>query len=383
MAPSVRTRPSPAVLASPNLRFFRDYLEGLGAKLPAEAYGSEPESDAGGAAQEPRHHEHAREESAVPVVEEEQEEKDEGLPPEPELDMESVVEPDEEPSQKMGDPDIEVTDEMMDKAQLAKAEATEALASGDYEKALEGFTEAILNNPSSAIPYASRASLFVRMKKPNAAIADCDAALQLNPDSAKAHKWRGEAKALLGQWEEAAKDLRFACQIDYDEEAAATLKRIEPNVHKLEEYQRQVARQQKAREDRERQQRRAEAQAMTQPSLPSLWYHPWARYDAASKRDAGTPSGSRSAPRGPGGMPGGMPPGMDKVFNDPEMMAAFSDPEVMAALQDVMSNPANIAKHAGNPKVGPILTKLMTKFGGGAGMASGMGGGMGGGVGAV
>eukprot|EP00850_Spirogloea_muscicola_P003541 SM000014S00329 [mRNA] locus=s14:787480:788330:+ [translate_table: standard] len=92
---------SPAVLASPNLRFFRDYLEALGAKLPAEAYGSEPESDAGGAAQEPRHHEHAREESAVPVEEEEQqEEKDEGLPPEPELDMESVVEPDEEPSQK-------------------------------------------------------------------------------------------------------------------------------------------------------------------------------------------------------------------------------------------------------------------------------------------
>eukprot|EP00850_Spirogloea_muscicola_P013979 SM000097S24832 [mRNA] locus=s97:454308:457670:- [translate_table: standard] len=338
---------SPAVLASPNLRFFRDYLEGLGAKLPAEAYGSEPESDAGGAAQEPRHHEHAREESAIPVEEEEQEEKDEGLPPEPELDMDSVVEPDEEPSQKMGDPDIEITDEMMDKAQLAKAEAAEALASGDYDKALEGFTEAILNNPSSAIPYASRASLFVRMKKPNAAVADCDAALQLNPDSAKAHKWRGEAKALLGQWEEAAKDLRFACQIDYDEEAAATLKRIEPNVHKLEEYRRQ------------------------------------ARYDAASKRDAGTSSGTRSTPRGPGGMPGGMPPGMDKVFNDPEMMAAFSDPEVMAALQDVMSNPANIAKHAGNPKVGPILTKLMTKFGGGAGMASGMGGGMGGGVGAV
>ncbi len=51
-------------------------------------------------------------------------------------------------------------------------------------------------------------------------------------------------------------------------------------------------------------------------------------------------------------------------MNDPDLMAAFSDPEVMAALQDVMKNPANLAKHQSNPKVAPVIAKMMSKFGG-------------------
>lgn len=50
--------------------------------------------------------------------------------------------------------------------------------------------------------------------------------LQINPDSAKGFKWRGEAKALLGLWEEAAKDLHVASRLDYDEEIAAVLKKV-------------------------------------------------------------------------------------------------------------------------------------------------------------
>ncbi|MCI14339.1 FAM10 family protein-like, partial [Trifolium medium] len=48
-------------------------------------------------------------------------------------------------------------------------------------------------------------------------------------------------------------------------------------------------------------------------------------------------------------------------------MTAFGDPEVMAALQDVMKNPANLAKHQSNPKVAPVIAKMMSKFGGGGG----------------
>lgn len=36
-------------------------------------------------------------------------------------------------------------------------------------------------------------SCFVRMKKPSHAIADCDKAISLNPDSAQPYKWRGFA----------------------------------------------------------------------------------------------------------------------------------------------------------------------------------------------
>lgn len=36
-------------------------------------------------------------------------------------------------------------------------------------------------------------SVFVKMQKPNAAIRDCDRAIQINPDSAQPYKWRGKA----------------------------------------------------------------------------------------------------------------------------------------------------------------------------------------------
>jgi hypothetical protein len=50
--------------------------------------------------------------------------------------------------------------------------------------------------------------------------------LQINPDSAKGYKSRGIARAMLGQWQEAAKDLHVASNIDYDEEINAVLKKV-------------------------------------------------------------------------------------------------------------------------------------------------------------
>ena len=52
------------------------------------------------------------------------------------------------------------------------------------------------------------------------------AKLQINPDSAKGYKSRGMARAMLGQWEEAAKDLHVASKLDYDEEISAVLKKV-------------------------------------------------------------------------------------------------------------------------------------------------------------
>ena len=49
---------------------------------------------------------------------------------------------------------------------------------------------------------------------------------QINPDSAKGYKSRGVARAMLGQWEEAAKDLHVASKLDYDEEINAVLKKV-------------------------------------------------------------------------------------------------------------------------------------------------------------
>ena len=49
---------------------------------------------------------------------------------------------------------------------------------------------------------------------------------QINPDSAKGYKTRGMAYAMLGKWEEAARDLHTASNMDYDEEISAVLKKV-------------------------------------------------------------------------------------------------------------------------------------------------------------
>ncbi|KAK0586411.1 hypothetical protein LWI29_006469 [Acer saccharum] len=372
---------NPSVLADTSLSFFRDYLESLGAKLPPAAYAHD-DSKSKSYVVEEESDEEIEEDEAKKNVEEEEE--DEIIESDVELEGD-IVEPDNDPPQKMGDSSVEVTEESRDKSQEAKAKAMEAISEGKLEESIEHLTDAILLNPISAIMYGTRASVYIKMKKPNAAIRDASAALEINPDSAKGYKSRGIARAMLGQWEEAAKDLHIASKLDYDEEISAVLKKVEPNAHRIEEHRRKYDRLRKEREDRkierERQRRRAEAQAAyekakkqeqasssTNPGgMPGAGGMPGG-FPGAGGMPGGFPGagGMPGGFPGAGGMPGGVPGNVDfsKILNDPELMAAFSDPEVMAALQDVMKNPANLAKHQSNPKVAPIIAKMMGKFGG-------------------
>uniref|UniRef100_A0A0D6R4Z4 STI1 domain-containing protein n=1 Tax=Araucaria cunninghamii TaxID=56994 RepID=A0A0D6R4Z4_ARACU len=376
---------SPATLRDPSLRFFRDYLESLGAKLPSSAYGkgeSAKKPDVESFVEEsdddmPELEEQSGASKASPKMPDDNASDEEIVESDVELDEDVVVEPDNDPHQKMGDPSAEVTEEKRDAAQMAKAKAMEAMSEGDLDEAINHLTEAIMCNPTSAILYANRASVFVKMRKPNAAIRDANAAIKINPDSAKGYKARGMARAMLGIWEEAAKDLHLASSIDYDEEIASFLKKVEPNAHKIEEHRRKYDRLRRERDERkkerERQRRRAEAQAAYEQAKKQ-------EQSSSSRNPGGMPGGFPGGMPGgfPGGMPGGFPGGMpggspggmpgnvdfSQILNDPDMMAAFKDPEVMAALQDVMKNPANLAKHQANPKVAPILTKMMSKFAG-------------------
>ncbi|KAK9198466.1 hypothetical protein WN944_013650 [Citrus x changshan-huyou] len=394
---------NPSVLADPSLSFFRDYLESLHAKVPPDAYKegkSEPRASVV---------EESEEEEQRVEVEEKEEEEDEIVESDIELEGD-IVEADNDPPQKMGDSSTEVTDEKREAAAEAKAKAMEAISEGKLDEAIELSTEAIMLNPS-AIMYATRASVYIKMKKPNAAIRDATAALEyacfyiialpwifviydfvglsfpmstINPDSAKGYKTRGMAHAMLGHWEEAVHDLHVASKIDFDEEIAAVLKKVEPNALRIEEHRRKYDRLRREREERkverERLRRRAEAQHLLKAAYEKAKKE---EQSSSSERPGGMPGGAGGMPGGfpggmpggfPGGMPGGFPGGMpgggpgnvdfSKILNDPELMAAFSDPEVMAALQDVMKNPANLAQHQANPKVAPIIAKMMAKFGG-------------------
>lgn len=237
---------NPSILLNPSLTFFKNFLESLGAQVPSSVT-----SEQGG-------------EEHVDELNEDIIESD------VELDNTDVVEPDNDPPQQMGDPSSEVTDENREAAQISKAKALDAISEGKLNEAIDHLTEAILLNPNSAILYATRANVFIKLKKPNAAIRDADAALKVNPDSAKGYKVRGMARAMLGLWKEAASDLRVASMIDFDEEIAEILKKVEPNAHKIEEHCRKY---QRLREEkklrkikRDTQQRQAELKAAFEKS---------------------------------------------------------------------------------------------------------------------
>ncbi len=110
-----------------------------------------------------------------------------------ELDMTGVIEADNEPPQPMGDPKREISEADSDAYDEKRSEALAAFSDGQFEKAIELFTAAIELNATSAMPFAKRGNCYLKLKKPNACIRDCDRAIELNPDNAAAHKFRGRA----------------------------------------------------------------------------------------------------------------------------------------------------------------------------------------------
>lgn len=329
---------NPGILHLPEMSFFRTWLLGMGATLPPKAQ----ESCQGGCPCGPPPAAASPPEPEPPGPSESEES-------DIEIDKEGVIEPDNDEPQEMGEVDIEVTDEMMEQANEKKIEAINALGEGDLQKALDLFTEAIKLNPCLAILYAKRASVFIQMQKPNAAIRDCDRAISINPDSAQPYKWRGKAHRLLGHWEEAAKDLATACKLDYDEDASAMLKEVQPKASKIVEHRRKYERKREEKEVREKQERIKKAREE----------HARAQREEEARQFGGFFPG-------PAGFPGGAPPGMPglgDLLKDPELLNAMKDPEVMAAFQDVAQNPSNIAKYQNNPKIMALVTKLSSKFG--------------------
>ncbi|XP_038612129.1 hsc70-interacting protein [Tachyglossus aculeatus] len=340
----------PGLLHAPDLRFLREWVESMGGTIPP----APPRFSSGEKVKEEKKPEEQ-------VKEEEPQSEESDL----EIDNEGVIEPDTDDPQEMGDENAEVTDEMMDQANEKKGAAIDALNAGELQKAIDLFTDAIKLNPRLAILYAKRASVFVKLQRPNAAIRDCDRAIDINPDSAQPYKWRGKAHRLLGHWEEAAHDLAMACKLDYDEDASTMLKEVQPRAQKIAEHRRKYERKREEREVKERLERVKKAREE----------HERAQREEEARRQAGAQFGS--FPGGfPGGMPGGMPgmaggmpgmagmPGLNEILSDPEVLAAMQDPEVMVAFQDVAQNPANMSKYQNNPKVMNLISKLSAKFGG-------------------
>jgi len=332
------------VLHEPSLAFYREYLESLGATIP-------PHKDPPKTEQKPTPT--SQHKSPEPMEAEEPEEEEPPL----DLDESGVIEPENDDPLPMGDANKEATEEDMEKANEERDNAQMAFADGDMAKAIEHYTNAIVKNPGSALLHAKRANALLKINKPVAAIRDCDKAISINPDSAQAYKFRGRANRLLGRWLNAQRDLAMACKLDYDDVANEWLKEVQPNAKKLQERERHRQRRAEEKELKERRERVRRAQEANQRAREAA---PQAH---AFDDDDEMPGGA-----------GGLPAGFQEMFSDPEMMALFQDQEVMTAYMDIMKNPANMAKHMGNPKV----MKLMQKMQGMAGQfKQGPGGGAG------
>lgn len=150
---------------------------------------------------------------------------------------------DEPPFPNLSPPEVkELSDEQQDQQNGLKQQAADAIEDGNLDLALGKLTEAVSIGCATAMLYAKRADVLGKLGRPRAVINDCTAALDINPDSAKAFKLRARANAKLEQWEEAHSDFQTALKIDYDEQteedsyqaaakvkemkAAATAKRV-------------------------------------------------------------------------------------------------------------------------------------------------------------
>ncbi|EHB18045.1 Hsc70-interacting protein [Heterocephalus glaber] len=173
-----------------------------------------------------------------------------------------------------------------------------------------------------------------------------------------------ESTQTSGPLRKADHDLALACKLDYDEDASAMLKEVQPRTQKIAEHRRKYEGKREEQEIKERIERVKKAQEE----------HERAQREEEAREQAGIQYGSFPGTGGmPGNFPGGMPgmgagmagvPGLSEILSDPEVLAAVQDPEVMVAFQDMAQNPANMSKYQSNPKVMNLISKLSATFGG-------------------
>ncbi|CDJ59159.1 58 kDa phosphoprotein, putative [Eimeria maxima] len=245
-------RNDPSILHRPELTFFKEYLLSLGAKLPDS-----------------------------PVEESEEQEVRQGSEEEvfvPEsLNDEEVVPPESTPAPALAPTDEkELTDEDYEKLAKAKEAATDAADAGDLDKAVESYTDALLIGNPTALLYTRRADILLKQKRYAAAIRDCDEALKLNPDNARAYRIRGTAHRYLGHWKQAHSDIEMGQKIDYDENIWDIQKLVEQKFKIIEEHERSVQRRKEEEERKQRERRAREQRANAQRT-----------YEEQKKREAG------------------------------------------------------------------------------------------------
>jgi Flp pilus assembly protein TadD len=85
---------------------------------------------------------------------------------------------------------------------------------GDYQGAIEDFTEAIRLNPNNAEVYKMRGIVRLVLGEGQAAITDLTQVIRLHPNDAEAYKMRGIVHLTLTEGQAAIADLTEAIRLD-------------------------------------------------------------------------------------------------------------------------------------------------------------------------
>ncbi|KAF5221464.1 hypothetical protein ECC02_005526 [Trypanosoma cruzi] len=271
------------------------------------------------------------------------------------------------------------TPEDEERAMGLKAQAAELAADGDFDKAIDLMGQALRIVPGKAMYWAQRASYFLKCTQPGAALQDANRALDLNPENVRALRVRGTVNRRLGKWEEALKDLSEAQAVDYDEGIDEILRFVQKRTNDRRQFQQrkkeaqrlrqEALRRQREQELREEEMKREQQQQRDQQQSGAGDFPGGAGGFPGGA--GGFPGGAGGFPGGAGGFPGGAGGGgmqsfMESLFQDQELAEAMKDPEVAAKLATLRSNPMAALQMMGDPKVGPLIQKMMSKAMGGS-----------------
>ncbi|KAE8615743.1 hypothetical protein XENTR_v10008601 [Xenopus tropicalis] len=114
-----------------------------------------------------------------------------------------------------------------EKALLEKEKGNNYFKSGQYDEAIECYTRGMDADPYNAVLPTNRASAFFRLKKYAVAESDCNLAIALNHNYAKAYARRGAARLALKDLQGAKEDYEKVLELDVNNfEAKNELRKI-------------------------------------------------------------------------------------------------------------------------------------------------------------
>lgn len=99
-------------------------------------------------------------------------------------------------------------------AEIAKEKGNAAYKEKQWQKAINLYTEAIKLSGNNATYYCNRAAAYLEQRSFVQAEADCNAAIKLDKKNVKAYLRRGTAREVLGYYQEAVEDFRYALVLE-------------------------------------------------------------------------------------------------------------------------------------------------------------------------